>query len=240
MGLGIRKVDKKHFLIRSYGMKKIQLSWLIIFISKLCICQEPETQSTGISGFYENQNRESLHQITGLYFRVNPYDREFSEFLNQLINDPAISNKTLDKRTDSTFFYFKGEYKNFSPFFFKAIRTEIILAETEIALDDSTGKSDTIMAYQLLGYSAGSNQGKEDVKQEFIKFKKKIKKKFWSIDPTEFKNGTETTGQIQNYFLPLHTVSPLTAAWGKLTASNECIFVITLRMKVKQNIAILP
>ena len=240
MGLGIRKVDKKHFLIRTSCMKKNQFSWLIIFISKLCICQEPETQSAGISGLYENQNRESLHQMTSLYFRVNPYDREFSQFLNQLINDPAISTKTFNKRTDSTFFYFKGEYKNFSPFFFKAIRTEIILAETEIVLDDSTGKTDTIMAYQLLGYTDGSNQGKEDVKQEFIKFKKRIKKKFWSIDPTEFKNGTETTGQIQNFFLPPYSVSPLTAAWGKLTTSNECIFVITLRMKVKQNIAILP
>src|SRR4026207_2119633 len=82
-------------------------------------------------------SQQTIIDVTKAYYRSTPFDKEFSKFLSHLLNDPTLSNRTLQKRTDTSFFYFKGEYAQHNPFSFKAIRTEVILAETELQLADS-------------------------------------------------------------------------------------------------------
>jgi hypothetical protein len=80
------------------------------------------------------------------------------------MNDPILVTKATKLKTDTSFFYFQGVYKSYSPYGFLADRTEIRLAEQEFIIDDSTSLKDTLMVYQLLGISYNGNAGLESVK----------------------------------------------------------------------------
>src|SRR6185436_4976454 len=127
-----------------------------------------------------------------------------------------------------------------NPFFFKAKRTSVIIAESEIALNDSLELYDTIITYQVAGYTNAGLAGEEDVKQEFEKFEKKYLKKFITNEFNELKTGTVINGAIRNFFVKYSFLAPLSVAWQKITDKNENVFVITLRFKVSSNIAVLP
>src|SRR5262245_22315197 len=100
-------------------VKRLSIIFLIIFFSSPCIVQDV------------------LLQVAKNYFRSNPFDREFSQFLSHIMNDPTLTNSIINKRTDTTFFYLRGEYTHHNPFFFKAKRTSVIVGEKEIVLNDS-------------------------------------------------------------------------------------------------------
>jgi|SRR5438477_5838345 len=55
---------------------------------------------------------DAIFQVARHYLRSNPYNIHFSAFLNHLINDPTLSNKTIQKRSDTSFFFFRGVYSN--------------------------------------------------------------------------------------------------------------------------------
>jgi hypothetical protein len=202
-------------------MKRAQVFFLIIFIIAHC----------------HAQTADPIIQIAKNYFRSNPYNMSFSNFLNHLLNDPTLSNKTINKRTDTSFFFFKGDYNGHSPFNFKADRTEIRLAETEMDLEDSLSTTDTLLFYQLLGYSYGE-EGGEAVKKEFSKFDRRYGKSFYSQD-SDLKKGEEIVGFAKNYFMLTNLISPISIAWAKLDDFQN-VFIITIRIKVIENTATLP
>src|SRR5688572_25228313 len=121
-------------------------------------------------------SQEGLYQFSKSYFRSDPLVGSFSGFLKHLMNDPAIKNKQIRQRTDSTLFYFFGVYTNYNPFFFKPKRVEIVLEETSIKYVDSL-PADTILVYQLLAYTDGS-RGQQEVKKEFEKIHRQYNKRF--------------------------------------------------------------
>lgn len=184
--------------------------------------------------------QDVLLQVAKNYFRSNPFNREFSQFLSHLMNDPTLINSVINKRTDTTFFYLRGDYTHHNPFFFKAKRTSVIVGEKELVLNDSLQLLDTIVSYQVAGYTDGGKEGEEDVKQEFERFDKKYLKKFVKNDFTELKVGNGVNGAIRNYFVRYSFLAPLSVAWQKIVATNENVFVITLRFKVSENAATLP
>src|SRR5260221_14739721 len=100
-------------------MKRVSLIFSILFFSNFCPAQDV------------------LMQVAKNYFRSNPFDRAFSQFLSHLMNDPTVTNTTISKRTDTTFFYLRGDYTHHNPFFFKAKRTAVIVGEKEIVINDS-------------------------------------------------------------------------------------------------------
>ena len=217
---------------------------IFIFVILMLTCpknffgQEIEKRSVAISTS-SLSNDNVLIEIIKDYFRSNPYDKFFSKFLDHLLNDPTLTNKTILKRTDTSFFFFKGEYKDHSPFSFRSDRTEIRLAETEVELSDSLFTKDTLLFYQLLGYSYGGKTGMETVKKEFAKFNRRYGKDFFSSEVSDLKKENEFIGTIKNYFVFVSPFSPLTVAWAKLD-DYQNVFTITIRMKIKENIAGLP
>ena len=184
--------------------------------------------------------QDVLMQVAKNYFRSNPFDKEFSQFLIHIMNDPTLTNSTINKRTDTTFFYLRGDYSHHNPFFFKAKRTSVIVGEKELVLNDSLELLDTIITYQVAGYTDGGKEGEQDVKEEFDRFDKKYLKKFVKNDFTELKVGNNVNGAIRNYYIRFSFLAPLSVAWQKITANNENVFVITLRFKVSGNVATLP
>src|SRR5258708_4213214 len=153
------------------NMKTILIFSLFTMMAGHCI-----SQPVAIS--VHSEPYDALLQMVKDYFRSDPYKKEFSWFLDHLVNDPTLTNKTITKRTDSGFFFFKGDFKNHSPYSFKADRTEIRLTETDFYPDDSSTVKDTILVYQLLGYSYDGTTGMEAVKKEFSKFNRRYGKHF--------------------------------------------------------------
>jgi hypothetical protein len=179
-----------------------------------------------------------LIKVADNYFRANPFTQEFSNFLRQLMNDPGLANKYLRKRTDTTLFSFMAEYKAFSPYTFLADRTEIKLFEKQVDIGDSTQVLDTVLIYQLLGYSNGK-EGIEIVKKEFNKFHKRFQKDFVESQVSEIKKKDEIVGGMINYFVYGTTISPLSISWVKMDEYQNA-FSILFRFKKEQNIAVLP
>ena len=50
----------------------------------------------------------NINKVLKTYFPVNLYKYRFSIFYEKLNTNPAITNKSIQKRTDSTLFSFKG------------------------------------------------------------------------------------------------------------------------------------
>ena len=182
--------------------------------------------------------QEVLTKIADNYFRANPFTQKFSHFLDQLMNDPAIGNKTVKKRTDTTFFSFMAEYKTFSPYTFLANRTEVKLLERQVDIGDSTKLLDTMLVYQLLGYSYGK-EGIESVKKEFNKFHKRFQKQFADSEASDLKKNDEIIGGVINYFVKGITISPLSISWAKLDEYQNA-FSIAFRFKIEENLPVLP
>lgn len=187
---------------------------------------------------YTSSAQEGLFQFSKSYFRSNPFIGEFSGFLKHLINDPAIMNKEIRQRTDSSLFYFSGVYNNYNPFFFKPARIEIILGEASVQYADSI-PADTILIYQLLAYADSSNKGEQNVKKEFGKIHRQFNKKFYNSNYQDLKTGSTTTGGVHNYFVAFTGLAPVSVAWGKLKESNESVLNLILRIKKSGNQTVL-
>ena len=183
-------------------------------------------------------SQEGLYQLAKNYFRSNPFIGEFSGFLKHLINDPALQDKKIQQRTDSTLFYFYAEYKNYNPYFFKPNRVEVLLEETSVRYVDSL-PADTILIYQLLAYSEES-RGPQEIKKEFERIHRKYNKKFAASNFLDMKTGKEITGGLHNYFVSFAGLAPVSIVWGLLKETNEYVLNITLRLKSNENRTILP
>jgi hypothetical protein len=206
-------------------MKTLQIFLLLVALSFRSYCQS-ENDGTLRAG--HAPGNDYLLKIVKSYFRSDPYRNEFGPFLKHMLNDPILVNKTMQKKTDSSLFSFKGKYKDYNPFSFQADSTEIRLVEKEYLIDDSSALKDTLFVYQLLGYSNGKN-GLEAVKDEFSKFNRHYGKHF-IVESSDVKNGTELVGARADYFVPDAGPSPLTVGWAKLDDIQNA-FVITLRVK---------
>ncbi len=166
--------------------------------------------------------QEGLFQFSKIYFRSNPFAGNFSGFLHHLLNDPSVLEKEIQKRTDTSFFYFSGFYKNYNPFFFKPGKVQVLLQEASVNYGDSLA-NDTIFIYQLVAYADGTEKGEQEVKREFEKIHRVFNKKFYNSNYEDLNNG-ESSGGVHNYFVAYSTLAPATTIWTKL--NNE--FVLKL------------
>jgi hypothetical protein len=182
---------------------------------------------------------QKVYKIAQTYYRINPFNKEFNSFLIRLMDDPVLTNKTVNKKTDSTLFFLEGTYTSHSPFFFKATRTSIILAERE-HITDSTGEVNNIFLYQLVGYAPPGKEGVNDIQKEFDKFCNRFKKGPHGVNIRELKLQNKKTGEIRDYLLSNLVFSPLTIAWSTSKNNEENIFAITVRFTVVENRAYLP
>jgi hypothetical protein len=183
-------------------------------------------------------SQETISKITHSYFRSDPFGSAFSSFINHLLNDPSLTDKILDKKTDTSLFYFQGTYTNHNPFFFKPVKVEVILAETALELDSL--HTDTIYTYQLLAYNNDTKEGVQELKREFEKIYRRYKGSFSTSKYTESAAGSETNGATYNFFDPFHAVSPFALTWFGPDENREICLILTIRMKISNNEAVLP
>lgn len=183
--------------------------------------------------------QRQLPEIAKHYYRVYPFDQDFSKFIQTLITDPGLTEKQVIKRSDTSFFFFKGTYKQFNPFSFLPARTEIILAEQVQQLSDSLPDQDTFLVYQVLGYTTAADAGATEVNKEYNKFNRQYRSVFDEKKNADLGENGVVNGQVTNYFFSVSYLSPMTVAWGKLPATGEYVFALSLRLKIRDNRSVL-
>ena len=184
-------------------------------------------------------SQEVVFKITKSYFRSDPFRTEFSTFMKHLLDDPYITGKVIEKRTDSSLFYFGGTYTNnvFNPFFFKPKRMEVALAEVPVKLDSTL--TDTIFVYELFAFADDNKDGREEIAKEFDKIAKRYKNNFTNNDYKENPPGVKFPGAVYNFFDRYHAVSPFALALYGPTEKKEMCMVLTIRMAMYANLAML-
>jgi hypothetical protein len=204
---------------RDFLMKKILLPFFILTVST-------------------SYSQNPLQSLLKTYFRSHPFDMRFSSFIASLQQDPWFTIETYDRRTDTSFFYLTGTYKNFNPFHYPSNEIRLVLAEQVIIHTDSLKTHDTIMNLQLMGISDSGAVNSKLVEKEFKRFHKNQADRFSSdtYDTFEEKNG-RITAEIYNYFVSPFSIAPITIARGILPDTNQYAFTITIRFKVKENMA---
>jgi hypothetical protein len=206
------------------GKKRFLMNKVLFFLFMLIV-------NTGYS-------QNPIQSILKTYFRTHPFDMKFSSFIASLQQDPWFTIETYGRRTDTSFFYITGTYKNFNPFHYPAKELRLILAEEEIIHTDSLKTNDTIMNLQLLGISDSGAVSSKLVEKEFKRFHKNQGDRFSSNTSNSFKEKDGSlTVKAYNYFVFPFSIAPVTIAWGVLPDTNQYAFTITIRFKVKENIA---
>jgi hypothetical protein len=208
-------MDKRRFL-----MKKILFPLFILIVN---------------TGYSQNP----IQSVLKNYFRTHPFDLKFSSFIASLQQDPWFTIETYSRRTDTSFFFLTGTYKNFNPFHFPPKELRLIVAEEEIIHMDSLKTTDTIMNLQLLAISDSGAINSKLVEKEFKRFHNSKADRFSSNTSSSFKEKDGSlTIKVYNYFVSPYLIAPVTIAWGILPGSNQYAFTITIRFKVKENAAI--
>jgi hypothetical protein len=152
--------------------------------------------------------------------------------VTSLQQDPWFSLETLNRRTDSTFFFLTGTYKNFNPFRYIPKELRIVVAEEEIIHADSLKTHDTIINLQIMGVTDTSDVNRKAVEKEFRRFHNSQANRF----STNTHAAYEELGEIYNYFISPFSIAPVTIAWGRLE-THQFTFTITIRFKLKENTA---
>ncbi|MBI3138941.1 MAG: hypothetical protein HYZ15_10180 [Sphingobacteriales bacterium] len=177
-------------------------------------------------------------RVVQQYYRINPFNKEFSNFLSRLMNDPTLTDTTLHRKTDSTLFFLEGNYTTHRPFFFRAGQVKVLLAERELTID-STEDFSTVFLYQLVGYAPGGKEGVQDVKTEFEKLSRQYKRVFEISSSRELKSGQQVYGEVRDFYFTNVFFPILTLAWST-REEKENLVAITVRFMVYNNAAYLP
>ncbi|MBL7740991.1 MAG: hypothetical protein JNK14_17345 [Chitinophagaceae bacterium] len=203
-------------------MRKLYLSCILVFFISLI-------------SFSQNGVAKAAHE----YFRSDPFGSDFSAFLKHLLNDPTLADKELKKRTDTSLFYFRGNYTKHNPFFFKAKRVEIMLNEAEVKIKDSVAL-DTIYLYQLAAYTDNTETGTREIKKEFEKIFRRYKGSFYKNTLTENSSAEELQWATYNFFAPFYGIAPFAVSWIGPNDDKEICLLLTIRINSQNNKAVLP
>lgn len=183
--------------------------------------------------FLAGQGQESVQRITKNYFRSDPFLTSFGSFVQHLVNDPDIHEKKMELRSDTTLFYFEGQYARFNPFFTRPEKVQVALSEISINLSDSL-PADTIFVYQLIAENASSREGIQQIRKEFEKIRKFAGNRFpSSTHSTDPLAGMQ--GEQYNYFLPYYALAPFSLGWYEDAASKRVMLILTVRMRQEEN-----
>ena len=178
-----------------------------------------------------------MQSMLKTYFRTHPFDMKFSSFILSFQRDPWFTTDVYERRTDTSLFYFSGSYKNFNPFTYTPKEIRVIVAEEIMAHSDSLQTLDTIINYQLMGLTNPGPEYQKLVEKEFRKFHTSKSRHFSESDHKNFQREGKIVAEIKNYFIFPFIIAPVTTAWGHLKETDQYVFTITIRFKIKQNIA---
>ncbi|ULT43396.1 hypothetical protein KRR40_08105 [Niabella defluvii] len=60
------------------------------------------------------------------YYRVNPFQGNFSSFIKALTSDPSLLKKEIYRQTDTTGYFVRGQYEVFNPYSINANKVDML------------------------------------------------------------------------------------------------------------------
>jgi hypothetical protein len=191
----------------------------------------------------QSHSQNALPDLVERFFKVSPFEGEFSSFFKELSTDTSFAQKTLQKRTADKPFYFSGAYREFSPFRFKPNKVIVTLGDLVINYGkegDTAFHRDTVLLYSISGLTQSGEKGKETVEKELKWFHRRFGLSF-------AENRHESSGAEGNYVFekysyavfPKQTPSVL-AVWNPIAETDQYAFTVSLLIKVRQNTGFLP
>lgn len=182
-----------------------------------------------------------LERVASAYFRSNPYRLPYSQFIRHLINDPTIRDSQLARRSDTSLFYFKGEYTSHKPFDFPGKKVEISLRETPVNVADTLSLVDTILVYTLTVTAENKPDILKAVQKTAERIHRKYRRMFSGTQYATFKEaGLTEEGGIYNYFAAGYGLAPFAVTWGVTSDKKEVLLSLIFRIKVYENEAGIP
>jgi len=187
---------------------------------------------------FEGYTQSPIKSISKTYLRDHPFDSKFSTFILNLQRDPWFTINEFNRRTDSTFFFLNGTYKNFNPFRYTPTEVKLIIAEEEIVYSDSLQTHDTIMNLQSLGIVDSNVANSKLLEKELKRFNQAFSKQFDDFNYKTLGGPDNKAGELYSYFITPLSIAPVTVAWGLMPDKKQYSFVITIRFKVSENQAV--
>lgn len=194
--------------------------------------------NTSYSQISDEKIMGAAGKIAHDYFRVSPFNKDFSTFVSRLMNDPSVQQSTIRRKTDTTLFFLEGIYSTHKPFFFRPDKVKIILSERETE-GDSINPAQPFFLYQIVGYAPPGKEGKTDVQDEYEKLVRQYKRAFDMNHPRELKDGDTLSGEIRDFYFENVSFPVMTLAWST-NEINGNVLAITIRFFVYDNRAFLP
>lgn len=207
-------------------------------ISRIILLTSWLLTSTAYSQVSNEKIMGAAGKIAHDYFRISPFNKDFSTFVSRLMNDPSLLQSTILRKTDTSLFFMEGVYGTHKPFFFRPEKVKVILSERETEAD-SLHPAQPFFLYQLVGYAPKGNEGKTDVQDEYEKLVRQYKRDFDMNHPRELKDGDTLTGEIRDFYFDNVSFPVITLAWSSNT-KNGNVLAITIRFLVYDNRAFLP
>jgi hypothetical protein len=110
--------------------------------------------------------QKNFKQDASKWFKINPIGKNKEEIVRLLLNDSTFVCDTITLITNKSLFYMRGHYSSFTPFFMPTTSIQIQFFEE---LRMGKYEPDTVLFYQIVGYTDTTEKGKNLVKNELDK-----------------------------------------------------------------------
>ncbi|HEY1115052.1 MAG TPA: hypothetical protein VGE66_15890 [Chitinophagaceae bacterium] len=208
---------------------------LLLMISFLWL-DTPPAGAQNIARYVSNaRSINALGDLAAPYFKTHPYNKSFSVFLQDVLNDPDLQKKVVNRRTDSTFFFVSGTYQRYNPFVYRPTSVRLAIAESEFTDSDTSCYRDTVVYCQLLVTADSTEKARQFVQKEYSRLLRKASRFFTHKSYTMSRANRVAEGEVTDSFISPFAVSPLTIGWGREAATRAYIFSVTLLLKVNGN-----
>lgn len=170
------------------------------------------------------------------YYRVNPFQGNFSSFIEALSTDPALLKKEIYKQTDTTGYFARGEYKVFNPYGINANKVDMLFYENVYKVKSRV--LFTFYTYQLTTYFPDTELARRAVVKDYKKLVKKIRKDLYDTQKQSLKgyNNIED-GEITSFDDSGSPLEPVIVSWQTLAKTKQLGLTIILRLEQVNNYA---
>ena len=208
---------------------------LLLMLALLCLGTPPAGAQNIFLEVTTERSLSALQELAAPYFKTLPYHKSFSSFLQDVINDPDLQQKVVNRRTDTTFFYVSGTYKRYNPFVYRPTQVKLVIAESEYAYSDTSSYRDTVVYYQLIVTADTSEKAKQFAKKEYGRVLRKASRSFTHESHSLNQRKSVAEGELTNSFIHPFAVSPVAIGWGREASTRAYVFSLTLCLKVNEN-----
>ena len=170
------------------------------------------------------------------YYRVNPFQGNFSSFIKALTTDPSLMKKEIYRQTDTTGYFVKGQYDVFNPYSINANKVDMLFYEN--VYKSKSRVLFTFYTYQLTTYFPDTELARRAVIKDYKKLVRKIRKDFYDTQKQSLKgyNNIED-GEITAFNNSTSPLEPVVVSWQTLAKTKQLGLTIILRLEQVNNYA---